>query len=213
MLEVAEELNCNDLRTDIRENKARAEQAYIGNYYMITDFIREIDTDYIAMSDFYVYLPKEELLELNRYEKVTVVGKIDTLSGAPILEIDKRNNRTIFEIKDAHYVTNAHEITGVVQLQDIVPYQTYDELWYCRIRTEDEFYYNLTEHLPEDANNTIYNDKMVIINDMEVRDGSTVKFRGTVAAGEIKNGVLNISGTYVDEKTTIVNMESFEILD
>ena len=194
MLETATALNLAELRNEFNENKVRAESTYIGNIFTFTDFVREIGTDCIAMSNFYVYLPKEEIIELNRYDMITIVGRIDNLEGTPVFDVDKLNNEKIYEIKDAHYVTNEFDLIGTVRIQDIIPYKTYDDLWYCAIATDSEINYRLTDFVNENVLDTIYNDKTAIINDIPLQAGDTVEFTGTVSAERIKNGFIGLNG-------------------
>lgn len=214
MLEQAQELNLADLRTEFRENQVRAEDTYIGNIFTFTDFIREIGTDCIAMSNVYVYLPKEEIMELNRYDMITIVGRIDNLNGSPAFDVDKLNNEKIYEIKDAHYVTNELNLVGTIKIQDIVPYKTYDNFWYCSISTLNDISYRLTDFVNDDVLNTIYNDRNVIISDMIINSGDEVKITGTAVADGIKNGFINEkTGTFSADNVQIKSMTSFELVE
>ena len=109
--EVKEEIST--LNNAINENKAKAEKDYLGNYYKVSGYILKIESDHVSISSsnsytgrIKAYLPKDELIELNKDYKVTIVGKIT--------DFKEEQHENYFDsyviMKSAHYVTNEFEI-------------------------------------------------------------------------------------------------------
>ena len=98
MLADAQLLDLSELFSDVRMNKARAEETYIGNSYKIFVFVDQIESDYFEYQsgsvNLRVYLSKEELKQLHAGEGINIVGVIDSF------EEDYVN------IKTAYYVDN-----------------------------------------------------------------------------------------------------------
>ena len=137
IIKKATELDINTLNNDIYENKAKAEKDYIGNYYKVSGYVLEIESDYVSLSasDSYTgrikaYLPKEELVDLKKDYKVTIVGKITDFK-----EEDHGSYFDSFVImKNAYYITNEFEIEGVVDYCG-----TIEKGFYCK--TQSPVYY------------------------------------------------------------------------
>lgn len=123
MLNIAVEID--DYRTEMKDNIARAEAKYVGNVYYITGHVSDISNDHLNVGDFTVYLPKEDIIKFSTGQKITVVGKIDSIAydkvsdgwGGYILQCSG-------VMSNAYFVTDITELTGILtfyymQLRDI----------------------------------------------------------------------------------------------
>ena len=106
MLEVAQEIKIFDVYEDYFENKAKGEETYLNNVYKISDYITSIESEYIEMSGFQIYLERDVLVTLKTGQKITIVGEINNISQA-----DTTHN---FEMKTAYFVDDVFEMTGVI---------------------------------------------------------------------------------------------------
>ena len=126
MLADAQTLAVNSFFDEIIDNTARAQNNYENGTYLIWGHIDDIKSNYCVMStysslcSFKVYLPKDELLELNRDDVIEVVGRITKISKS-ILSIS-------IVVKDAYFVTDEYEIKNA----------NVDDIIYSRITMEYE---------------------------------------------------------------------------
>ena len=113
MLNVAVEID--DYRTEIMDNIARAEAKYVGNVYYITGHVSDLSNDHLNVGDFTVYLPTEDIIKVSTGQKITVVGKIDSIAydeipdgwGGYILQCSG-------VMSNAYFVTDITEVTGTL---------------------------------------------------------------------------------------------------
>lgn len=113
MLEKAVEID--DYSSEMVANIVRAEAKYVGNIYYVTGLVNDITKDHLNVGDFTVYLPTEDILKLSTGQKITVVGRIDSIgleeSGDPFGGSFKQ---CALVMKNAYFVTDITEVTGYV---------------------------------------------------------------------------------------------------
>jgi len=170
MLSVAEEIKFSDIFDDYQNNKARTLEKYCGNIFTISYPIGEIDTDYLVLYTSWlnrikVYLSRDELLELDDGDYITVVGKI----GEDVETVTEMHGGTeyecnVFSMKNAYFVTDIQKITGVVFMGVAYGESTeytiingekvyfIDEKWVIEITDSDGQVYRLDEVIPKPVN-------------------------------------------------------------
>ena len=113
MLQVAVEID--DYRTEMMDNIARAEAKYVGNVYYITGHVGDISNDHLNVGDFTVYLPTEDIMNVSTGQRITVVGKIDSIAYE---EISDGWGGYILQcsgvMSNAYFVTDIIEVTGTL---------------------------------------------------------------------------------------------------
>ena len=105
-----------DYVTEMRENETSAKEKYVGKIYRLTGYVLGIHEDRAEISDFTVYLSKEELSQLTLKQRVTVVGKIDSLAKRTPEQMDHTPDipKTEFHgvMSTAFFVTDTSTISG-----------------------------------------------------------------------------------------------------
>lgn len=117
MLEQAVERTAVDIASDTGENIARATQEYCGKTFLMKGRIGKINTDHITIETgtvrFKVYLPVDDIVNLENGQDVTIVGK----TGAEIKEEPLGpgipQNVYVYEVSPAYFVTDRYEYTGI----------------------------------------------------------------------------------------------------
>lgn len=116
MLATAVEMD--DYAKEMEENKLRAEAKYIGNNYLVTGFVSNIESGHVDVGNFTVALPAEDIIQLTAGQKITVVGKIDSLveetsqqtaMGTSYTETEYRG-----EMSNGYFVTDTFELSGTL---------------------------------------------------------------------------------------------------
>ena len=117
MLEQATECDAAKIAGETANNIARATQTYCGKTLSIKGLIREICADHIQIESntivrFKVYLPVEDIANLENGQLVTIVGN----TGAEITEEPLApgipQNIYVYEVNPAYFVTDIYEYTG-----------------------------------------------------------------------------------------------------
>lgn len=85
------EINWNDIRSEALDNAAKVKQEYDGKTVKYTAKVYEIKADHLTMSSkedsglprdaIRVYLPTDELANVNRGSTITIIGKLDIDNG------------------------------------------------------------------------------------------------------------------------------------
>lgn len=117
MLEQAIECTAGEIAVETGNNIAKAKQTYCEKTLSIYGWIFEIGTDHITISggdtNFEVYLPEEDIVNLESRQYVTIVGN----TGAEIREEqiapDIPQNVYIYEVSPAYLVADRYERTGI----------------------------------------------------------------------------------------------------
>lgn len=138
MLEVAEVVSAEEIVSNIAGNKARA-NTYEGNTYLVTGHISDIEDDYCVVlaeatandnhvyvhscddsldtgiyynadTVFLVYLPEEELAELNLCTDIQFVGTIDEIGTR---ESQAVKNQVYLACHEAYYVSDSSSSDNV----------------------------------------------------------------------------------------------------
>lgn len=96
---LAQAVEIDNLFDALDENPVKANEKYVGNIYLITGSVTNISSDKINIGAYSVPLSKEEILELDNEQRVTVVGKIESIS---------------WENGETHgvYLSNSYLVTG-----------------------------------------------------------------------------------------------------
>lgn len=134
LLAKAQTVNADDILNDIGGNKARAAK-YVDSVYCITGHVLEIEENYaivlaadtgdwndvIHSDDWYayaelavfrVYLPTEELAELNKCENIQFVGKVESVTTFTYAKFEPLS----LEITNAYLVQKDVEYQGRYRL-------------------------------------------------------------------------------------------------
>ena len=117
MLEQAIECTAGEIAVDTGNNIVKAKQTYCEKTLSIYGWILEISTDHITISggdtNFEVYLPVEDIANLESRQYVTIVGN----TGAEIREEPIApgipQNAYIYEVSPAYLVADRYERTGI----------------------------------------------------------------------------------------------------
>lgn len=119
LLNNAEELDLKEMNEEVLNNIASANSTYVGNTYKVAGYITEITGEYCSISSstssqfsIHAYLNEDELAQLDRYEYVTIAGKIAfdfvDASSFPVFEY-------YVDMKPAYFVSDIYEITGEIK--------------------------------------------------------------------------------------------------
>lgn len=170
MLAAVEDIDFDEISTEFSKNEQRAReliQTHIGSIIEYSDFVESVGNDSAMIGHSIVYLQEEDLLKLNKNEKITVVGIVDDISytgsgytvtttgtttvQAPILDL-------AITLKNAYIVDKTYEVTGELDM-GYLPLnnngKTEDrtgnpEAWFCTITTDDGVVYHLEEDVPSE---------------------------------------------------------------
>lgn len=208
MLQVAVEID--DYRTEMMDNIARAEAKYVGNVYYITGHVSDISNDHLNVGDFTVYLPTEDIIKVSTGQKITVVGKIDSVSydeisdgwGGYILQCSG-------VMSNAYFVTDITEVTGTLtfyymKLLDINGInQNRDgnpEAWVIGLDMSDDNVTEINYHMEES----------IPVNHVAGQNITTVQFGGQELANKtritVSGKVFYDNGDYVIKEAELVSV-------
>ena len=123
MIAEASEFDPIQFDTACKENLLRATETYGEHIYQFTGYVESIETDYAVITckgnfQFHAYLSKEELVELNACEAVTIVGQLDNeikkeefdVAGAANLKF----TQYVVNVTPAYIMTKDVILTGKV---------------------------------------------------------------------------------------------------
>lgn len=109
---------------DTVENKAKAKMTYCNNNFLVRGYVVDIETDYIVLADsaylgvpqLKVYLPLEEIVELENREEIDVVGHIasDIESESTSDAFGGNYTSDIYTMDYAYFVNDRYEISGAL---------------------------------------------------------------------------------------------------
>ena len=127
LLESATNTTLGAIGKEIRDNKAKAEQTYVGKYFVIGGFIKRIESDHCILSlDDYAndvgttiraYLPTDSLVELKRGEWINIVGVIDSLEEDSINDSSAGTAPAEYiTMRTAYYIDDNRVMTGNVEV-------------------------------------------------------------------------------------------------
>ena len=123
-------LSSSDIEATMRElgkmtseNFAKAKLSFCGKVVVLTGFASSIEADYVKMESLpasvKIFIPLEDLVNIIKKHKITVVGIIDDE-----VEIKEEESTSyIYSMKTAYYVTDTFEVTG--KLWDQIYDQTF----------------------------------------------------------------------------------------
>ena len=113
MLEIATEID--DYKTEMKDNIARAEAKYIGNIYLVTGNVSNISKDTVDVGDFTVPLPSEDIMKVCTGQRITVVGKIESMSFEEVTDgWGISNQEPSITMSEGYFVTDITEVTGTL---------------------------------------------------------------------------------------------------
>ena len=117
MLEQATEYTAGEIAGDTGSNIAKAKQTYCEKTLSIYGRVSEISTDHIRISggsaDFEVYLPVEDIVNLESRQYVTIVGNTGAEIREEAIAPGIPQNVYIYEVSPAYLVTDRYERTGI----------------------------------------------------------------------------------------------------
>lgn len=127
LLESATNVTIGTIGKEIRDNKLKAEQTYVGNSFIIGGFVRRVESDHCILSmqndagDFgttiRAYLPTDSLVELKRGEWINIVGVIDSLEAELLnTSFDIIAPAEYITMKTAYFIDNIRIMTGKVEI-------------------------------------------------------------------------------------------------
>lgn len=194
MLSVAEELNFTDFNKNVQENQTRAKETYSKNVYKVTGYVENIENDYIVLYDFdaqygyspkiNAYLPKEDIKQIEKNQKITIIGKLDNIEYKTeprmVGGMSYSTNYGTGEMKTAYLLEDTFEITGIATIPDLNYYfrSTTGKIsvekheakdWYCSIGSYDITEFGEERNFTENgasiiAGTTINNKDTVVLN-------------------------------------------------
>ena len=107
---------------DTVDNKAKAKLTYCDKIFLVRGFVVDIETDYIVLADsaylgipqLKVYLPLEEIVELENREEIDVIGHItnDIESESTSDTFGGNFTSDIYTMDYAYFVNDRFEISG-----------------------------------------------------------------------------------------------------
>lgn len=119
-LSQAEEVTAEDVYNDSTNNIVSAKEKYCNKVLLLEGFIWEIEEDHIVLGTSFgstyeisVYLPTEEMVNLERYQQIIVVGK----TTDEIVEVPKSESNYSFhyyQMPTAYLVQDRFEYTGKI---------------------------------------------------------------------------------------------------
>ena len=120
LLSSSEEISFTEFNNLTLDNIAKAKMQYCSKDVIVTGYARDIEADCVILTPFSggqvlidIHLPLEELLTLEKGQKVTIVGHLDD-------EVEEREEKegqysffyTHYTMKTAYIVNDVFEITG-----------------------------------------------------------------------------------------------------
>ncbi len=204
LLEQAENITFTELLTALQENKLRAQETYVGNVYTYSECVTAIEEDYAELSgSVKVYLPKDDLMNLNVDERITVVGTIDSLdlteTSETINGFEFSSTAPAVEMKPAYYVDNRFEVTGPIEMRymklvelsgSVVDQTGLESAWLFEM-SSDMGMVNLEEAIPVE-HHVGQNITSLPIDGQEVANGDTI----TISCQLIDDSASLNRGTY-----------------
>ncbi len=111
-------VDIGDYAAEMTENKLRAEEKYINNVFYVTGIVSNIQSDSVDVGDFTVSLPTEEIMELSSGQKITIVGKIDslTMEESQVMADGWSFDETTIHgvMTNAYFVNDIYELSGTL---------------------------------------------------------------------------------------------------
>ena len=195
------EFSWDNFNTDMKENKIRAEEKYIGNAFLITGYIVSIENDHVDVSVdvdaaveynhynmsgsnyFTVPLPVDTIVELNNDQRVTIVGKIDSFSSEDSQEVVGGFTVTKTKVhgvmSNCYLVNDTFEISGklIFYYQDVLDSNGKDIISH----PGDIEYWTLGIDAVDDSHNLVnYSMKDdILVNHVLGKNVDTVNISGT----------------------------------
>ena len=110
VMESASEVDCQVFWRDISDNRALSDEKYMNKNLKMTMSVSDIASDYVEMykGSMKVYLPKDNLVNLNDGDVITFAGKLVSIEEEKL----DFGSRTCVTFKPAYLVDDVYEITG-----------------------------------------------------------------------------------------------------
>ncbi len=123
LLAVAVEVSANEIQNDSIDNVVSAKQKYCNATISVSGYVRNINEDHIELSASYgsnymvdVYLPTDELVQLEQGQSITVVG---TTTDEIVKDSENAGGYTFeyshYQMPVAYLVKDRVEITGILK--------------------------------------------------------------------------------------------------
>lgn len=130
MLEQAEAVTREDLFGAAESNIVSAKETYGGKLIIFTAQVLDIQDDHIQLGDssyINVYLPTEDIMQIENYQLITVVGQL----GDTIEEVEENvgygmtTTLYCYEMPQAYLVLDRFEYTGTLKWKN----ESYEDAW------------------------------------------------------------------------------------
>ncbi len=130
MLKVAESVSENEMGSAIAENIVKAKQTYCGKVLKVKAPVSSIREDSVIVGQvqpsLVVYLPEEDIAELQPLEWITIVGITDEDIQTETLTVGGTQwELRHYVMEDAYFVTNRYEHTGIPKSEN----ESYKGAW------------------------------------------------------------------------------------
>lgn len=200
----AVELRQNAFVDDVLNNPVKAENTYNGKTYLITGAVSDITAESVSIGGvFTIALSKDEIMLLDNYQVITVVGIIDSFETAE--ESNNYGGTTIksttvkASIKNGYLVSDTQEITGTLKMYYTDSYSSTGKVtkrtgdasaWWLAVVTGSvgsSPEYHLEDAIPVTHTKGVDITK-VTISGKEVLSGQNITIRGKVYYWGIEMG-------------------------
>ena len=140
MIESAKLATIGSITSDFNDNVAKAKNTYFNNVYTIWGYITDIGEDYVDLrpnnstsSDcIRAYLPNDELIELDKWYAIQVVGIVSGLAEDSSNVAEYTFDYNIILLENAHFVTDIYRLNDMDITEITYDRSTYKYL--CEVR-------------------------------------------------------------------------------
>lgn len=207
MLANASELKLDDFVKEVEDNKLRAEDTYLNNCYKVTTYVISIEDGYAKIGSptpngycFNAYLSTDDLKQLGRGEKITIVGEIGSLDlvseEKSVAGTSYTSNSITVEMPTAYLVTNRYDVTGQIEMYymtlldvdgKIKDRTGLESAWYLAIKDNNGTVFHLENAIPVE-HQAGKNVTSISISETEVNNKASITLSGKIINKEIQNG-------------------------
>ncbi len=193
MIQVAEELKPMELTSALNDNILNAKEKYNNHVFIYKGYVEEIESDHVKIGIIDVYLDKDTLKTLNKWQKIEVVGVLNNVdiqtTQKTVAGTTYEAKTTVGEMKQAYFINDTFEFTGTIDIAEksfqyyengrTVYYSRKDNEWYCNLKVIEGIEYSLTENV-EESDRKFKEQGDTTINGITIKDGDKVKVVGKV---------------------------------
>ena len=209
LLSVAEELDIVILNEEVNKNFAKAEQNYIGKSVILPGYVSEINSDYCVLdcsvpkdkftsqtAHIYAYLPNDELTQLEKGSRISVVGEIGEVTNTQPTDVT---------LETAYLQGKVFECSGILTVKTtwLEYYDASGKIQHTGSRSEWIHYFT------DDKGNTF----RLLAADVVIKNGELFILGQTYKNGD----AMTVTGTQFYEKVSpntrqyYMNVDSIEL--